>query len=222
MLRRCAVATSRVTALMAGPAAARSGGLLLRPAVPALPPLLQAASSSSSLAGIERRGTPKLERAADGKLLGLQKGGPVRKSVRGVLAIKNTWNNTLISISKVLRQEQTSPDMVKKTYADTYKQIGFVSGGTVGFKKSKRSSQFSTEKAISEAFAQARAAGVRKVKLMLRGPAISLRKPLFKQLREQVGLRIARLQMHDSVPHGGCRPRKSRRRRWKTRARKQR
>ena len=98
---------------------------------------------------------PRLEYDAKGKAVGAQKGGKGRKLLGGVIAIKNSWNNTLISISKVLRLEQTSPNSKKKTYADTYKQIGFVSGGTVGFKKSKRSSQFSTEKAISEAFAQA-------------------------------------------------------------------
>lgn len=144
-----------------------------------------------------------MERGPDGKLLGLQKGGKGRKSLGGVLAIKNTWNNTLISISN-----------------SSYKQLGFVSGGTVGFKKSKRSSQFATEKALSEAFAKARSFGIRRVMLSMRGPAINLRKPLFRQMREEVGLRIVKLKMADNVPHGGCRPRKSRRRRWKTRARR--
>ena len=120
-----------------------------------------------------------------------------------MIAIKNSWNNTIVSISN-----------------SSYKQLGFVSGGTAGFKKSKRSSQFCTEKTIAEAFAKARSFGIRKVMLALSGPAISLRKPLFKGLRDQVGLRIMKLRMTDNVPHGGCRPRKSRRRRWRTKARK--
>ena len=41
-----------------------------------------------------------------------------------------------------------------------------------------------------------------------------------KSLRDEVGIRIMKLRMNDNVPHGGCRPRKSRRRRWRTKARK--
>ena len=126
-----------------------------------------------------------------------------RRRQGGIISIKNTWNNTLVSISN-----------------SQYKQLGTVTGGSAGFKKSKRSSQFATEKVISDAFAKARSFGLRKVMLSLTGPAISLRKPLFKGLRDEHGLRIMKLRMNDNVPHGGCRPRKSRRRRWATKARK--
>jgi len=158
---------------------------------------------SSSIAGMERAGLPRLDRDSRGAAQGPQKGGKGRRNLGGVLAIKNTWNNTLISVSD-----------------SSYKQLGFVSGGTVGFKKSKRSSQFATEKAISEAFAKAKSVGIRRVMISMSGPAITLRKPLFKQIREQIGIRIVKLRMSDNVPHGGCRPRKSRRRRWKTKARR--
>ena len=67
---------------------------------------------SSSTAGLERVGLPRLERDSRGQAQGVQKGGKGRKSLGGVLAIKNTWNNTLISISD-----------------SSYKQLGFVSGG---------------------------------------------------------------------------------------------
>jgi len=62
--------------------------------------------------------------------------------------------------------------------------------------------------------------GLRKVMINMTGPAIMLRKPLLRQLREQSQLRIMKLRLSDSVPHGGCRPRKARRRKYKTRARK--
>jgi small subunit ribosomal protein S11 len=158
--------------------------------------------SSSSTAGLEAAGMPRMEHDSKGRPMGLMKGGKGRRSLGGVIAIKNSWNNTLISIS-----------------SSGYKQLGFVSAGTVGFKKAKRASQFATEKAISTAFAKARSFGLRRVMVSMRGPAISLRKPLFKSIREEVGIRIMKLRMNDNVPHGGCRPRKSRRRRWKTRAR---
>ena len=72
-----------------------------------------ARSYSSSLDGIGRAGMPRLDYDSRGAAKGLQKGGKGRKSLGRVIAIKNTWNNTLISISN-----------------SSYKQLGFVSGGT--------------------------------------------------------------------------------------------
>ena len=95
-----------------------------------------------------------------------------------------------------------------------------MSAGTAGFKKSKRSSVFAMEKTLSLAFSKARAAGIRRVMLTLTGPAVFLRKPLFRQVREATGLRVMKLRMAHNVPHGGCRPRKSRRRRIKTKAKR--
>ena len=163
----------------------------------------QQRSFSSSVAGLEQAGLPRMERDAKGRAVAPQKGGKGRRLLGGVIAIKNTWNNTIVSISN-----------------SRYKTLGRVTGGSAGFKKSKRSSQFATEKVISDAFAKAKSFGIRKVMISLTGPAISLRKPLFKGLRDELGLRIMKLRMSDNVPHGGCRPRKSRRRRWKTKARK--
>ena len=158
---------------------------------------------SSGLAGLEQSGMPRMERDSKGRATGPQKGGKGKRLLGGVIAIKNTWNNTLVSISN-----------------SSYKQLGRVTAGSAGFKKSKRSSQFAPEQVISDAFATAKSFGIRKVAIHLSGPAISLRKPLFKGLREEVGLRLMKLRMNDNVPHGGCRPRKSRRRRWRTKARK--
>lgn len=158
---------------------------------------------SSNAAGLERAGMPRLDYDARGRATGPQKGGKGRKSLSGLLSIKNTWNNTHIAISDA-----------------KYKLKGWVTGGSVGFKKSKRSSQFATEKCVSEAFRKAKALGIRRVSLRMSGPAIMLRKPLFKQIRDEVGLRVMKLRMTDNVPHGGCRPKKSRRRKWKTKARK--
>ena len=55
---------------------------------------------------------PKIERAPDGRPVGLRRGGKGRQALGGVLAIKNTWNNTHVSISN-----------------SSYKQLDFVSGG---------------------------------------------------------------------------------------------
>jgi hypothetical protein len=66
--------------------------------------------------------------------------GRARKSTAGVLSIRNTWNNTLVTIS----------DM-------EYKVKGWMTAGAAGFKKSKRSSYFAMEKCLSDAFLKARA-----------------------------------------------------------------
>ena len=62
--------------------------------------------------------------------------------------------------------------------------------------------------------------GMQKVMINMTGPAVILRKPLLRSLREQSSLRIMKLRLADSVPHGGCRPRKARRRRYKTKAKR--
>ncbi len=125
------------------------------------------------------------------------------KSQSGVLAIKNSWNNTIVTI--------TDTD---------YRTLGWVSGGTAGFRKGKRSSFFAMEKTLREGFKKAHSLGIRKVMLRMSGPAIVLRKPLFRQIREQTAMRVMKLRTIDSVPHGGCRPRKSKRRRYRTKKRR--
>ena len=121
----------------------------------------------------------------------------------GVISIRSTWNNTIVNVADA-----------------AYRTKAVVSAGTAGFKKSKRSSVFAMEKTLSLAFSKARAAGIRRVMLTLTGPAVFLRKPLFRQVREATGLRVMKLRMAHNVPHGGCRPRKSRRRRIKTKAKR--
>ena len=62
--------------------------------------------------------------------------------------------------------------------------------------------------------------GIRKVMINLTGSAMILRKPLMQSLREQSNLRIMKLRLSTAMPHGGCRPRKARRRRIKTKAKR--
>ena len=88
---------------------------------------------SSSAAGFESTVQSVLENMPRSRAM-----KPVKKSQAGVLSIKNTWNNTIITISD----------------AD-YNTKGSVSGGSVGFKKSKRSSFFAMEKCVTEAFRKA-------------------------------------------------------------------
>ena len=73
-----------------------------------------------------------------------------------------------------------------------------------------------------DGFPSARGAqfGFRQVQINMTGPIFQLRKPLFKHIREQTGLRVMKLRHIDHMPHGGTRPRKSRRRRYRTKQRR--
>ena len=98
-----------------------------------------AGSFSSVLSGGESRGM------REQRLAGLRpnRGGKMRKAQAGVIHIANGWNNTNVTISDI-----------------DYNVKGWCSGGSVGFKKSKRSTAFAQEKVLEEAFKKAR--GVRR------------------------------------------------------------
>ena len=110
--------------------AAMSGVQLARP--PTRLSQLGGAFFSSSAAGLDTA-----MRSAGSR-------GRQRKSIAGVLSIKNTWNNTLVTISDI-----------------DYKVKGWMTAGAAGFKKSKRSSYFAMEKCLSEAFQKARSVSSR-------------------------------------------------------------
>lgn len=176
----------------------------LGPSVASSPASYTARALSSSAAGFESTVSAEYYSSVDmASKLKKEKERRTRRRQGGIISIKNTWNNTIVNIS----------DLDYKTKAN-------VSGGTVGFKKSKRASVFAMEKVMVEAFTKARSLGMRKVMISMTGPAITLRKPLVKTLREEAGLRIMKIRASDNVPHGGCRARKSKRRRYRTKAKR--
>ena len=127
-------------------------------AAPALRGLLSTrALSSSSMAGLSQVGAPSARELEP--IVGVRHGGmKPRRNVSGVITINNSWNNTKCNI------------------ADTaFNTKGTVTGGTVGFKKSKRSSVFAMEKTITESFVKARQLGLRKVMVVMCGNALVLR-----------------------------------------------
>ncbi len=117
----------------------------------------------------------------------------VRKNVvRGVVHIKATFNNTLITIS--------DPDG------------GVVcqdSGGTVGFKGSRKSTPFAAQRAAEKCARTAMRYGLREVEIRVKGPG-SGRESAISAI-QQAGLRISSIEDVTPIPHNGCRPRKRRR-----------
>ena len=117
----------------------------------------------------------------------------IRKSiVRGIVHIKATFNNTLVTIS--------DPDG------------GVVcqdSGGSVGFKGSRKSTPFAAQKAAEKCARSAMRFGLREVEIRVKGPG-SGRESAISAI-QQAGLRISSIEDVTPIPHNGCRPRKRRR-----------
>jgi small subunit ribosomal protein S11 len=117
----------------------------------------------------------------------------VRKNVaRGIVCIRATFNNTLISIT----------DMDGAAICQD-------SGGTVGFKGSRKSTPFAAQRAAEKCAKRAMRHGLREVEIKVKGPG-SGRESAISAI-QQAGLRIASIEDVTPIPHNGCRPRKRRR-----------
>ena len=117
----------------------------------------------------------------------------VRRNVaRGIVHIKATFNNTLITI--------TDPDGAT---------ICCGSSGCVGFKGSRKSTPFAAQQAAQKCATGAMRNGVREIEIRVKGPG-SGRESAISAL-QQAGLRIASIEDVTPIPHNGCRPAKRRR-----------
>jgi len=117
----------------------------------------------------------------------------VRKNVvRGIVNITATFNNTLITIT----------DMDGDAICQD-------SGGSVGFKGSRKSTPFAAQRAAEKAARTAMRNGLREVEIKVKGPG-SGRESAISAI-QQAGLRISSIEDITPIPHNGCRPRKRRR-----------
>jgi len=117
----------------------------------------------------------------------------IRKNVvRAMVHVRATFNNTLVTIT----------DMDGSTICQD-------SGGTVGFKGSRKSTPFAAQRAAEKCAKTAMRNGVREVEIQVKGPG-SGREGAISAI-QQAGLRIASIEDVTPIPHNGCRPRKRRR-----------
>jgi len=117
----------------------------------------------------------------------------IKKNVaKGIVYIKATFNNTLITITDA--------------EGDT---ICFSSGGCTGFKGSRKSTPFAAQQAAMRAAGAAKRSGVREVEIKVKGPGAG-REPAISAL-QTAGLRISSIEDVTPLPHNGCRPAKRRR-----------
>lgn len=105
----------------------------------------------------------------------------------GVAHIYSTFNNTIITIT----DEQGNT-------------ISWASGGTVGYKGTKKSTPFAAQLAAKQAAEKAIQQGLREVKVIVKGPGMG-RESAIRALRA-AGLEISDIKDATPIPHNGCRP----------------
>ena len=116
-----------------------------------------------------------------------------RKNVSyGVVHIKSSFNNTIVSIT-----DQGG------------NVIAWASAGNVGFKGSRKSTPFAAQMAAEQAAKRAMEHGVRKVDVIVKGPG-SGRETAIRSI-QNVGIEVSGIKDVTPVPHNGCRPKKRRR-----------
>ena len=116
-----------------------------------------------------------------------------RKNIAvGQAHIKSTFNNTIVSI--------TDPQG---------NVISWQSGGTVGFKGSRKSTPFAAQLAAEAAAKAAMEHGLKKVQVFVKGPG-SGRETAVRSL-QAAGLEVSGIMDKSPIPHNGCRPKKRRR-----------
>ena len=106
---------------------------------------------------------------------------------QGVINIKATFNNTLITIS------DTSGNVV-----------AWSSGGMKGFKGTRKGTPFAAQIAAEDAAKKAAAVGMKSVSVYVKGPGPG-REPAMRSIQAS-GLKITFIRDVTPIPHNGCRP----------------
>jgi len=117
----------------------------------------------------------------------------VRRNVTsGIAFIKSTFNNTTVTITDAR--------------GDT---LCWASGGTCGFKGSRKSTPFAGQSAAQQAAEKAAKFGVKEIEVRVKGPG-SGRESAITAL-QSAGITVKLIQDITPIPHNGCRPPKKRR-----------
>ena len=117
----------------------------------------------------------------------------VKRTVsQGVVYIKSSFNNTLVTIAD--RDGNV---------------VAWASGGLVGFKGSRKSTPFAAQISADQAARRAVAMGMTEVEVQVVGPG-SGRESAVRAIQAS-GLRVTGVRDRTKIPHNGCRPRKRRR-----------
>ncbi len=116
----------------------------------------------------------------------------LRSVPAGIVNVKATFNNTIVSICDPMGNV-----------------ISWASAGKVNFSGSRKSSAFAATVAAQNAAKSAMTRGLKEVEVNLKGPGAG-RESAVRGLQSS-GLLITIIRDKTPVPHNGCRPRKRRR-----------
>ena len=131
---------------------------------------------------------------AQGKQPRQRRGGRrVKKNVvRGQAHIHATFNNTIVTMTDLQGNV-----------------INWASGGTSGFKGSRKSTPFAARQAAQKAARDAMDNGMVEVSVYVKGPGPG-REAAIRSI-QTAGLRVRSITDATPIPHNGCRPPKKRR-----------
>ncbi|MDE0170622.1 MAG: 30S ribosomal protein S11 [bacterium] len=116
-----------------------------------------------------------------------------RKNISfGQAHIRASFNNTIINITDV-----------------NGNSIVWTSGGSVGFKGSRKSTPYAAQVAAEEASRRAAEHGIRKLEVIVSGNGAG-RDTAIRTL-QNMGIEVASIKDVTPIPHNGCRPKKRRR-----------
>ena len=110
----------------------------------------------------------------------------------GIVHIKSSFNNTIVTISDV-----------------SGNAVSWSSSGAMGFRGSKKSTPYAAQMATDTAGKKAYDVGLRKLDVLMKGPG-SGRESALRAL-QNIGFIINNIKDVTPLPHNGCRPKKKRR-----------
>ena len=110
----------------------------------------------------------------------------------GVVHIKSSFNNTIVTISDL-----------------SGNAVSWSSSGNMGFRGSKKSTPYAAQMATDAAGKKAYDVGLRKLDVLMKGPG-SGRESALRAL-QNIGFIINNIKDVTPLPHNGCRPKKKRR-----------
>ncbi|NPB07846.1 MAG: 30S ribosomal protein S11 [Aquificae bacterium] len=110
-----------------------------------------------------------------------------RQVTKGIVHIYTTFNNTIVNIT----------DMQGNT-------IAWASGGTVGFKGTRKSTPYAAQLAAQKAIKQAKEMGLQEVEIWVKGPGAGRESAVRAVFAS--GLKVTAIRDVTPIPHNGCRP----------------
>ncbi len=115
-----------------------------------------------------------------------------RNLTHGSAHIKASFNNTIITITDV-----------------SGNTVAWTSGGSVGFKGSRKSTPYAAQVAAEEAVRRANEHGIRKLEVIVSGAGTG--KDTAVRTLQNLGMEVSQIRDVTPLPHNGCRPKKRRR-----------